>query len=131
MITDPIGDMIIRIKNAAMAGNDAVSIPHSKIKVAIATKLKQRGIIADFAVRGKNIAKTLEIDLARDEKGVYKFRDVRRVSKPGCRVYFSVDDIRAVMGGTGALVISTPKGILFGNEARSERVGGEPLFEIW
>jgi small subunit ribosomal protein S8 len=131
MITDPISDMIIRIKNAAMAGNDVVVMPQSKIKIAIAEKLKQRKIISDFAVRGKGVAKSLEIILARDEKGFYAFKDVRRVSKPGCRIYFSVHDIRLVMGGTGSLVISTPKGILFGNEARSERVGGEPLFEIW
>ena len=131
MMTDPISDMIIRIKNAAMAGNDVVSMPQSKIKVAIADKLKQRGVVSDIASRGKNVGKTLELTLARDEKGTYKFIDVRRVSKPGCRVYFSAHDIRPIMGGTGTLLISTPKGILFGHEARQEGVGGEPLFEIW
>jgi len=119
------------MKNAAMAGSDVVAMPQSKVKVAIAEKLKQRGIISDFAVRGKNTTKTLEMTLTRNEKGVYAFKDVKRVSKPGRRIYFGVHDIRLVMGGTGSLVISTPKGILFGNEARSERVGGEPLFEIW
>jgi len=130
-MTDPISDMIIRIKNAAMAGNDVVSMPYSKIKSAIAGKLKQRGIVVDFTVRGKGAIKTLELDLARDEKGSYKFTDVRRVSKPGRRIYFGVNDIRGVMGGTGVLVMSTPKGVLLGHEARLERVGGEPLFEIW
>jgi small subunit ribosomal protein S8 len=131
MMTDPISDMIIRIKNAAMAGNDVVSVPQSKVKSAIAQKLVQRGIIENVVARGKNISKTIELTLARDEKGGYKFTDVRRVSKPGCRVYFGVEDIRPVMGGLGQVVISTPKGILFGDEARKERVGGEPLFEIW
>lgn len=131
MMTDPISDMIIRIKNAAMAGNDIVSVPQSKVKSAIAQKLVQRGIIENVVARGKNISKTIELTLARDEKGGYKFTDVKRVSKPGCRVYFGVEDIRPVMGGLGQVVISTPKGILFGDEARKERVGGEPLFEIW
>ena len=131
MITDPISDMIIRIKNAAMAGNDVVSMPQSKMKTAIADKLKQRGIVDSVSSRGKNVAKTIEITLSKNEKGKFKFVNVKRVSKPGCRVYFSVQDIRPVMGGRGSLLISTPKGVLFGDEARKEKVGGEPLFEIW
>jgi len=131
MTTDPISDMIIRIKNASMAGKDVVSMPQSKIKVAIADKLKERGIVSEVATHGKNTGKTIELTLTRNERGAYKFRDVKRISKPGCRVYFGVQDIRPVMGGSGSLVISTPKGILFGDEARKEQVGGEPLFEIW
>ena len=130
-MTDPISDMIIRIKNAAMAGNDVVSMPASKMRLAIADKLKQRGIVDDVQTRGKNTSKTIELVLTKNESGAYNFRDVKRVSKPACRVYFGVQDIRPVMGGSGALVISTPKGILFGHEARKEQVGGEPLFEIW
>lgn len=131
MMTDPISDMIIRMKNAAMAGNDVVSVPQSKVKLAIAEKLKERGVVSDVVTHGKNAGKTIELTLNRSEKGVYTFRDVRRISKPGRRVYFSTQDIRPVMGGSGALVISTPKGVLFGHEARKEQVGGEPLFEIW
>jgi len=131
MMTDPISDMIIRIKNASMAGKDVVVMPQSKVKVAIAGKLKERGIVSDVAMRGKNVSKTIELTLTRNERGMYKFRDVKRISKPGCRVYFGTQDIRPVMGGSGSLVISTPKGILFGDEARKEQVGGEPLFEIW
>lgn len=131
MMTDPISDMIIRIKNAAMAGNEVVSMPQSKVKLAIANKLKEKGIVAEVASRGKNVGKTIELTLTQDEKGKYAFRDVKRVSKPGCRVYFGSQDIRPVMGGLGFLVISTPKGILTGDEARKEKVGGEPLFEIW
>lgn len=131
MMTDPISDMIVRIKNASMAGKEVVSVPQSKMKLAIANKLKERGIVSDIAMRGKNTQKTIELTLSRNEKGVYNFRDVKRISKPGCRVYFGTQDIRPVMGGSGSLLISTPKGVLFGDEARKERVGGEPLFEIW
>ncbi len=130
-MTDPISDMIIRMKNAAMVGGEIVSMPHSKVKVAIAEKLKERGLVTAVNVRGKSVVKTLELTLAYDEKGVCKFSDVKRVSKPGRRVYMGAEDIKAVMGGTGFLFISTPKGILLGTEARKERVGGEPLFEIW
>ena len=131
MMTDPISDMIIRIKNAAMAGKDVVSVPQSKVKSAIADKLKERGIVVEVNARGKNVGKTIELVLAKNERGIYKFTDVKRVSKPGCRVYIGFQDIRPVMGGRGSLVISTPKGVLFGDEARKEKVGGEPLFEIW
>ncbi len=131
MMTDPVSDMIIRIKNAKMAGNDVVSMPQSNLKKAIAEKLKQRGVVSDITTHGKNANKSLELTLTRDENGEYRFKDVKRVSKPGCRVYFSTKDIRPVKGGTGTLFISTPKGILFGHEARKENVGGEPLFKIW
>lgn len=130
-MTDPVSDMIIRIKNAMMAGNDTVSMPQSKLKSAIAEKLKERGIISDITTHGKKIGKTLELTMTRGEDGTYNFVDVKRISKPGCRIYFGTQDIRAVMGGTGSLVISTPEGILFGDQARKKRVGGEPLFEIW
>ncbi len=131
MMTDPVSDMIIRIKNAMMAGNDVVSMPQSKLKMAIAKKLKEKGIVSEVVSHGKNAGKTLELVLARDENGDYNFVDVRRISKPGCRIYYGVQDIRLVMGGTGSLFISTPEGILLGEEARKKRVGGEPLFEIW
>jgi len=130
-MTDPISDMIVRLKNASMAGHDTVSMPQSRVKAAIAAKLKERGFVADVNTRGKKVQKTLELSLARDESGKYKFANVRRVSKPGCRTYVSVSDIRPVRGGTGMLLVSTPKGILFGDEARKQNVGGEALFEIW
>ena len=94
MMTDPISDMIIRMKNAAMAGKDVVVVPQSKIKSAIADKLKQRGIVVEVTARGKNVTKTIEMTLAKNERGTYRFVDVKRVSKPGCRVYFSTQDIR-------------------------------------
>jgi small subunit ribosomal protein S8 len=130
-MTDPIADMIIRMKNAAMAGKDTVAVPQSSLKLAIAEKLKSRGIVSTISPRGKKTTKTLELTFARTEQGAYRFSGVRRVSMPGKRVYVGAKDIRPVRGGTGTLLISTPKGILFGDEARTQQVGGEALFEIW
>lgn len=131
MTTDPIADMIIRIKNASMAGRETVSIPMSTIKLAIAEKLKQRGLVTDVATHGKHTEKSIELTLAKDATGAFRFSDVRRVSKPGCRIYIGANEIKPVRGGSGSLLVSTPKGILFGDEARKQNVGGEALFEIW
>lgn len=128
---DPIADMIIRIKNAALAGREVVSMPHSALKTAVAEKLKSRGFLNDVAVRGKKTIKTLEITLARTTGGAFRVSDVKRVSRPGRRVYAGADNMKTVQGGMGSVVISTPKGILFGDEARKEHVGGEVMFEIW
>lgn len=130
-MTDPIADMIVRIKNARATGKDAVTMPQSSLKYAIATKLKERGILSDVATHGKKTGKVLEVTLGRTEGGAYRFTDARRISKPGRRSYLRVSDIQSVRGGTGFLVLSTPQGILFGDEARKANVGGEPLFEVW
>jgi len=130
-MTDPIADMITRMKNAALAGRDSVSVPQSALKLAIATKLKERGLVADVETHGKNTEKVIELHFARNDDGSIKFRDVRRVSKPGRRLYVGAKEIKPVMGGSGVLVVSTPKGVLFGDEARKQNVGGEALFEIW
>ncbi|MBP9760199.1 MAG: 30S ribosomal protein S8 [Candidatus Pacebacteria bacterium] len=130
-MTDPIADMIIRMKNAAMANKDVVSMPMSKLKLAIAEKLKTRGFLSDVTSRGKNVTKTLEVTLARTSEGTHRLTDVKRVSKPGMRVYTGSSEIQRVRGGMGVVVVSTPKGVLFGDEARKEKVGGEVLFEIW
>jgi small subunit ribosomal protein S8 len=130
-MTDPISDMIIRMKNAAMAGKEHVSVPQSSLKAAVAQKLKQRGIIATITPHGKKTSKTLDFTLARRDDGSFTFADVKRISKPGRRVYVGAQTIGPVRGGTGTLLVSTPKGVLFGDEARKENVGGEALFEIW
>ena len=130
-MTDPIADMIVRIKNAAMAGHDSVSIPMSNLKLAVAEKLKQRGLFSDVATHGKNVEKSIEITFARTDAGALKFSDVRRVSKPGRRVYVGSKEIKPIRGGSGAIVVSTPKGVMFGEEAKKNHVGGEALFEIW
>lgn len=128
---DPIADMINRLKTARLAGKDVVALPLSNVKVAIAEKLREKGFVSEVTKRGKKAHRTLELTLARSESGRYRFTDVKRVSKPGCRVYAGAQDIKPVRGGTGTLYVSTPKGVLSGEEAKREKVGGELLFEIW
>ncbi len=130
-MTDVIGDFIVRLKNGGAVGKPTVSVPFSAFKAAIADKLKDAGYIKAVEKRGKKVKKTLEITLKYNEEGKHAITDVKRVSKPGRRMYASVLDIHPVRYGHGALILSTPKGILTDKEARKERVGGEALFEIW
>lgn len=130
MVTDRVGDFIIRLKNAGMIGNTVVSAPHSKHVEAIAFKLKELGYVADVEV-SKKTPKTIEVTLSYDAKGNHKIRDVKRISKPGRRLYVPATEAHEVKNGLGARILSTPKGILSDKEARKVRVGGENLFEIW
>ncbi len=128
MVSDRVGDFIIRIKNAAAVKHEAIEVPYSAHIEAIAKKLSKLSFVG--AVEKKD-DRTLRVGLSYDEKGVSRIRDVRRISKPGRRLYISHRDAHTVAGGTGARIISTPKGILSDSEARRLRVGGETLFEIW
>ncbi|MDO8624406.1 MAG: 30S ribosomal protein S8 [bacterium] len=130
MITDRVGDFIVRLQNAAAAEKSVVSAPHSNHLEAIARKLKALGFVADVSVDG-DIKKTLMVTLARDERGAPKIRGVKRISKPGRRLYVSHRDAHSVKDGMGARIVSTPRGILSDREARKVRVGGEDLFQIW
>lgn len=127
---DPISNMIIMIKNGSCAGKASVSLPYSKIKEAIAECLKKEGYIKDFSKKTKLGHPSLEVELVYVGKKP-KVNDVERVSKQSRRVYFQIKDIYPVRNGSGLLVLSTPKGILSGKEARKEQVGGEALFKIW
>lgn len=131
MVNDPVSDFIIRIKNAGMVQKENLSVPYSKLKHAIAEKLVDAGYIADVSKRGKKIKKTLDVTLKYDEKGAHVVHDVKRVSKPGRRVYMQVADIHPIKFGRGKRILSTPQGILTGEEAREKNVGGEELFIIW
>jgi len=131
MVNDPVGDFIIRLKNAGMAGNDCAVIPYSHLKFAIAQKLEQQGFLKSVSKRGKKARKMIEVELFFTKEGKPRIDDVARVSKPGRRVYHSISKIYPVKHGKGALILSTPKGILTGEEARKEHVGGEALFKIW
>jgi len=131
MMTDPIGDFIVRIKNASAVGKETVSVPHSKFKMAVADKLKEIGFIKSIDRKGKKIKKTLEIGLVYDKEGNPRISGVKRISKPGRRLYRSVDEIHPVKYGKGSLVLSTPQGVMTDKEAKKTRVGGEALFEIW
>ena len=131
MTNDVIGDFIVQLANAGAVKKASVSVPFSAFKFAIAEKLKDAGYIADVEKKGKKVRKTLDVVLKYDDKGVPKISGVKRISKPGRRMYKSAREIMPVRYGYGALVLSTPKGILTDKEARKQKIGGEALFEIW
>ena len=127
---DPIADMLIRIKNGGIAGKDIVEMPFSNLKEAIAKVLFAEGYISSYAKKGKKVQKTLEVGIVYEGKQP-RIADVARMSKPSRRFYLSVDEIKPVKNGFGLMVMSTPKGVMSGNEARKSQVGGEALFKIW
>ncbi len=131
MVNDPVGDFIIQLKNAGMVRKNTVSIPYSKLKHAVADKLAEAGFITDADKRGKKVKKTLDITLKYDAEGAHQIQGVQRISKPGRRLYLSVAEIFPVKFGKGKRILSTPAGILTGEEAREKNVGGEELFIIW
>ena len=123
--------MIIRIKNAGAAKKPSVAIPHSQLKLAIAEKLKEHGYVTVVEKRGRKVKKVLDITLAYKESGMPRISGVKRISKPGRRMYASVKDITPIKYGHGLSMLSTPKGVLTGDEARKEKGGGEMMFHIW
>ncbi|MCR4281106.1 MAG: 30S ribosomal protein S8 [Candidatus Kaiserbacteria bacterium] len=131
MTSDPVGDFIVRLTNAGAVKKETVAVPYSALKMAIAEKLKDAGFLQAIEKKGKKVRKTLDVVLKYDAEGVHVIHGVKRVSKPGRRVYRGAREIVPVRYGQGALILSTPKGILTGKEARKENIGGEALFEIW
>ncbi len=131
MITDPIGDFIIRLKNAAAIGKREVSVPFSKMKHAIALALKKSGYVGEINEEGTGIDKVLKVELVYTEAGAPKINGVKRISKPGRRLYAPVAKVHPIKYGKGCMILTTPKGILTDAEARKNRVGGETLFTIW
>ncbi len=130
MVGDTIGDFIIQLKNAGMVSKKEVSLPYSKLRHAIADKLVAAGYIESAAQQGKKVQKTLAVKL-KYENGKHRITGVKRVSKPGRRLYTKVADIHRVKFGNGHMILSTPVGILTNEEARTQNVGGEQLFIIW
>ena len=131
MVGDPVGDFIVRLTNAGAVHKEAVSVPYSRLKHAIADKLVERGFLVSAKMHGKKVKKTLEVGLRYREDGSAFIRGVKRVSKPGRRLYTKSAEIYPVKFGKGLMVLSTPSGILAGDEARKQKVGGEQLFIIW
>lgn len=131
MVGDPVGDFITRLTNAGAVKKEMTSIPYSRLKHAIADKLVEKGYIESATKKGKKVKKILDVELKYDENGKHHIHGVKRVSKPGRRMYTHVSDIHPVKFGKGSLILSTPKGILTGEEARKDNVGGEKLFTIW
>ncbi|WP_038055019.1 30S ribosomal protein S8 [Thermodesulfobacterium hydrogeniphilum] len=131
MMTDPIADMLIRIKNALMARHKTVVIPASKIKLEIARILKEEGYIEDFKYINEKPQGKIEIVLKYDENKRPVIAGVKRVSKPGRRIYMGYKDLPKVLDGLGIAIVSTSQGIMTDHEARRRKVGGEILCEIW
>ena len=134
MLSDPIADMLTRIRNAIMVGHSTVAIPHSKTKLAIAQILKDEGYIADVVEEEGKPASTIVITLKywgsrRERRPVIS--DLKRVSKPGRRVYVGKGDIPWVLSGMGISILTTSRGIMTGQQARRQGVGGEVLCYVW
>ncbi len=130
MVTDPIADFIVRIKNASDAGKDSVSIPYSALKESIAHALVKGGYISSVETKGKKIDKTLEIVISYIGKEP-RLHGIDRISKPSRRLYQKSKDIRMFKSGFGNTILSTPQGILIDADAKKAKVGGEVLFKIW
>ena len=126
-ISDPVADMLTRIRNAVMVRHDSVLIPSSKIKVAIAKILKEEGFIADYEINKGKTHPNIKIQLKYDEKNEPMIESLERVSKPGLRVYVGQNEIPRVAGGLGIAIVSTSKGVMTGQEAWHKGIGGELL----
>jgi len=134
MITDRVGDFIIRLQNAALIGKAEVSASYSAHLEAIANKLKELGFLVAVKINTDDddtVRKTLTVTLAYDAHGKARLRGVKRISKPGRRLYAPHTATHKVKGGTGARILSSNSGIISDAEARKNRTGGEELFEIW
>lgn len=131
VVTDPIADMLTRIRNAGMARRTETSMPASKVLVEIAKILQQEGYIRGWTVEETRPARTLKIYLKYGPDRRHAIRDIRRVSKPGLRVYAGKDEIPRVRNGLGIAIVSTPQGVLSGHEARRRGIGGEVLCTVW
>lgn len=131
MVTDPIADMLTRIRNALTARHDYADVPASKLKEAIAEVLKREGYIGGYELRTEGSHKTIRVHLAYNQNREPAISGIERVSKPGLRVYAGRGEIPRVYGGLGIAILSTPEGVMTGKEARRRGVGGEVLCYVW
>ena len=131
MMTDPIADMLTRIRNANKAKFEKVEIPSSKIKVSIARILKEEGYIRNYSVVNDNKQGVLQIAMKYEGKGGAIISEIKRVSKPSCRMYVDKDAIPMIRSGLGLAILSTSKGIMSDKEARRQQVGGEVICTFW
>ena len=130
-MTDPIADMLTRIRNGVSAKHDSVSMPASKVKVAIARVLKEEGFIRDFDVGSEGSRSVLKVQLSYTGRKDPVLSGIKRVSKPGLRVYVQKREIPRVLGGLGIAILSTPEGVMTGQIARQKNIGGEVLCYVW
>ena len=130
-MSDPIADMLTRLRNAHGARHSETDIPHSKMKESIAKVLKDEGYIMDYRTVGSDVTKTLRVSLRYAETGEPVVSGLERVSRPGRRTYFGCSEIPHVLDGLGICILSTSNGVLSDREARRQKVGGEILCNIW
>jgi len=130
-MTDPIADMLARIRNAVEAKHSRVDIPASKLKLEIARILKEEGYVNNFVVKGEGVKKIVRIFLRYDSRGTSSITYLARVSRPGRRVYVGSHEIPKVLGGYGVNIVSTSRGLMSGKTARRENIGGELLAQIY
>ena len=131
MTTDPIADLLTRIRNGSRARHSRVDMPSSKLKIEIARILKDEGYVVNFKVVEEKGKKTLRVFLRYTPDRRSVITDLKRVSRPGSRRYVGKFEIRQVVGGMGIAIVSTPRGLMTGQAARKEGVGGELLCEVW
>ncbi len=130
-MSDPLADMLTRIRNGIMANFDAVTMPKSKVKVSIAKVLKEEGYISDFSVSDDTVQGTLTVNLKYSSDGSAVITGLKRVSKPGLRQYKKSGDIPTVLNGLGISIVSTSKGMITDRKARALNTGGEIICEVW
>ena len=130
-MTDPIADMLTRVRNANQAGKEKVSMPSSKKLVEIARIMKEEGFVAGYDVIKNEPVDTLELTLKYGENKSKTIRGIKRISKPGLRIYAGKDDLPRVLGGLGCAIISTSSGVMADRDAREKGIGGEVMAYIW
>ncbi|MGD9116949.1 MAG: 30S ribosomal protein S8 [Dehalococcoidia bacterium] len=130
-ITDPIADMLTRVRNAIMARHSSVLVPNSRMKMAIARILKKEGFIADYELLKSKPQRSIKIHLRYDDQNQPIISGLERVSKPGLRVYVGRDEISRVQGGLGIAILSTSQGVMTGQQAWRKGIGGELLCHVW
>jgi len=130
-MTDPIADMLTRIRNAVRVNHERVDMPFSKMKEAVADVLKREGFIADYKTAESGRFRMISVWPKYSHLGEPVIQEIHRVSKPGRRVYRGMDDLQSVLGGIGIAIISTSHGVMSDRECRREKVGGEVLCTVW
>jgi small subunit ribosomal protein S8 len=130
-LTDPVADFLARIRNAIQARHQKLDIPASRLKLEIARILKEEGYVANFKATEEEGQKVLRIYLKYGPDNNAAISNLQRISRPGCRVYVGRSEIPRVLGGLGINILTTPKGVMTGREARKQGLGGEILCEVW
>ena len=131
VMSDPIADMLTRIRNASNQKHSSVEIPMSKLKLEMARILRESGFVVNYRVDGEGKDKKISVQLRYSRNDIPVITGLKRISKPGCRVYVGKDDVPRVIGGIGIAILSTSRGLLSDKEARKDKVGGEVLCYIW